>query len=144
MHCLNCFKEISNGKKYCNNLCQKEFEYNVYIIRWKLQVENGLKGKYQISNHIRRYLYHKYGNKCCLCGWDKINPYTGMSPLEIEHIDGNYLNNNEENLMLLCPNCHSLTPTYKGANIGNGRKDRKQYNLYGNTELGFKPSVETL
>ena len=25
-----------------------------------------------------------------------------------------------------CLNCHSLTATYKGANKGNGRKDRKK------------------
>lgn len=31
------------------------------------------------------------------------------APLEIEHIDGNALNNKEDNLILLCPNCHSLT-----------------------------------
>jgi predicted HNH restriction endonuclease len=47
--------------------------------------------------------------------------------LEIEHIDGNFENNAEENLELLCPNCHSLTSTYKGANKGSGRKERKKY-----------------
>lgn len=35
------------------------------------------------------------------------------------------MNNKEENLLLLCPNCHSLTSTYKGANKGNGRPGRK-------------------
>ena len=40
---------------------------------------------------------------------------------------GNFENNSETNLTLLCPNCHSLTPTYKGANKGNGRKDLKKY-----------------
>lgn len=53
------------------------------------------------------------------------NIYTNNIPLEIEHIDGNYLNNKEENLILICPNCHSLTSTYKGANIRFGRKERK-------------------
>ena len=43
-------------------------------------------------------------------------------------VDGNYTNNKEENLTLLCPNCHSLTKTYKGANKGNGRHNRmKRY-----------------
>ena len=144
MNCLNCFKEIPDGKRYCNNLCQKEFEYKIYVIKWKLGVENGLRGKYQLSSHIKKYLFDKYYNKCALCGWSKKNPYTKTIPLEIEHIDGNYLNNDEENLILLCPNCHSLTSTYKGANKGNGRKDRRQYSLYGNPELGLIPSVETL
>ena len=44
-----------------------------------------------------------------------------------EHIDGNYMNNKEENLILLCPNCHSLTQTYKGANRNHGRQGRKKY-----------------
>ena len=35
------------------------------------------------------------------------------------------MNNKEENLTLLCPNCHSLTPTAKGANKGNGRYYRR-------------------
>ncbi len=55
------------------------------------------------------------------------NPYTQNIPLEVEHIDGNYKNNNEENLTLLCPNCHSLTATYKGANLSKRRKSRKRY-----------------
>jgi len=38
-------------------------------------------------------------------------------PLELHHIDGNKKNNEFNNLMLLCPNCHSLTETYRGKNI---------------------------
>ena len=35
---------------------------------------------------------------------------------EIHHIDGNHYNNEESNLQLLCPNCHSLTPTFGALN----------------------------
>lgn len=39
-----------------------------------------------------------------------------MSVLQIHHIDGNHYNNEESNLQLLCPNCHSLTPTFGALN----------------------------
>ena len=135
MGCLNCNVQVLSNRKFCSNACQKQYEYNHYINRWKLGLESGMKGKYQVSNYIRRYLYEKYNSKCALCGWSEKNIYTNIVPLEIEHRDGNYLNNSEENLILLCPNCHSLTATYKGANKS-GRKDRKKYSLYGNPELG--------
>lgn len=114
-------------KKFCSCDCQKEYEYKEYVTRWKNGEETGIKGEYSISRYIRRYLNEKYNNKCALCGWGEVNKYTGNVPLEIEHIDGNYKNNKEENLILLCPNCHSLTSTYKGANIGHGRLTRKKY-----------------
>ena len=82
-----------------------------------------MKGKYGLSNHIRKYLFKKNNNKCELCNWGEINPYTKTIPLEIHHIDGNYTNNFEENLQVLCPNCHSLTSNYKNAN-NQGRDGR--------------------
>jgi hypothetical protein len=63
-----------------------------------------------------------------ICGWNEINPKSGKVPIELEHSDGNSANNNLKNLKLLCPNHHSLTPTYKGLNKGNGRANRmKRY-----------------
>lgn len=43
--------------------------------------------------------------------------------LELEHKDGNNRNNIKENLQLLCPNCHSMTETWKGKN-SKKKKDR--------------------
>lgn len=122
-YCLNCGKELPNtAKKYCSIECQHEFEYKQWIEEWKLGNKNGKIGNWgQLSHHLRRYIFEKFGNKCCKCGWGETNPYTGTIPLEIDHIDGNYENNSEDNLQLLCPNCHSLTETYRGANRGNGR-----------------------
>ena len=99
--------------------------YTTYIEKWKKGLVDGMCGKCSISKHIIRYLREKYNNKCCECGWHEVNIYTKKVPLDVEHIDGDYRNNKEENLKLLCPNCHSLTPTYKGANRGKGRKQRK-------------------
>ena len=39
-------------------------------------------------------------------------------PLELDHINGDRSDNRLTNLQLLCPNCHALTPTYRGRNIG--------------------------
>lgn len=138
--CENCGKPLSKNGKYCNNKCQQEKQYKDYIDRWKNGLEDGLSSEYGISRHIKRYLFDKFNSKCCICGWGETNPYTGNIPLEVEHIDGNYKNNEEDNLILLCPNCHSLTSTYKGANIGNGRKSRSKYWKNKNTELNDETS----
>ncbi len=128
--CLNCNSILkSKGKKYCSNKCQKEYEYKSFINDWKNEKTSGMRGKYQLSMHIKRYIFEKYNNKCAICGWGKTNPYTNLIPLEIEHKDGNFENNSEDNLILLCPNCHSLTATYKGANLNHGRKARKKYRI---------------
>ena len=59
------------------------------------------------------------------CGWGEMHPLTKLVPLEVHHIDGNYKNNDESNLQLLCPNCHALTETYRSLNNGRGRENRK-------------------
>lgn len=73
---------------------------------------------------LKRYLIYAEGHHCNKC---KTKEWNGLPiPLELEHIDGNSLNNDLDNLKLLCPNCHAQTPTYKGANRGNGRHARRQ------------------
>ena len=51
------------------------------IKRWKNEEESGLRGKYEVSNYIRRYLFEKYHSKCQICGWGSKNPVTNMVPL---------------------------------------------------------------
>ena len=75
-----------------------------------------------IPNWVRRVLREKFGNKCSECG---INEYNNKSiTLEVDHKNGNHLDNTIKNLRLLCPNCHSQTPTYKNRNKGKGRTNR--------------------
>ena len=126
--CNYCGEVLRNRQyKYCNNQCQSNKQYEEYIERWKQGVESGQRGIYQLSNHIKRYIKEKYNYKCCKCGWGKINETTNTVPLEIHHKDGDYTNNDEDNLELLCPNCHSLTDTYKNALNHEGRKGRSKY-----------------
>jgi hypothetical protein len=42
--------------------------------------------------------------------------------MQLHHVNGNGLDNRLENLMLLCPNCHSLTETWGGRNKGRGAR----------------------
>jgi hypothetical protein len=117
-YCLNCGKKAR--KKYCSSNCQHEYQQKEIIKK----IENG--DTTLNFRHYKKYLIQKYGNKCMKCGWNEINPISGLIPIQLEHKDGNSENHNLNNLELLCPNCHSLTPTYMGLNKGNGRYKRRE------------------
>lgn len=129
--CLNCGKEIilyeSTNGKFCSAKCQNDFAHKKYLTEWKNgNIDGTTCGGYGVSKHIRRYLFEKFNNSCQLCGWSEVNKYTGSIPLQIHHIDGNCTNNKEENLQLLCPNCHSLTENF-GSKNKNATKGRCKY-----------------
>ena len=59
----------------------------------------------------KRHLIQDRGHSCETCfntSWNNL-PIT----LELEHVDGDVNNNETTNLKLLCPNCHSQTPTWR-------------------------------
>lgn len=80
------------------------------------------KGKYRSTGVIKRRLF-KDGikeNRCENCG---ITCWVGEPiQMELHHIDGDRSNNLVENLQILCPNCHSLTDTFRGKNKKNMQK----------------------
>ena len=101
---------------YCSNECQRKYEFDERIQNWK---NTGLIGK----NSLKLYLSLKKDG-CWSCGITSWNNKPII--LELEHIDGNSANNAENNVCLICPNCHSQTDTYKNKNKGNGRHKRME------------------
>ena len=128
--CLFCGKEFyssySSFGKYCSLNCQHEYQTKLEIEKWLRGDDNPMNTNGLLKPWARKYLFKQFNNKCVLCGWREINKTTGKIPLEVDHIDGNYKNNNILNLRLLCPNCHSLTSNYKSLNKGNGRGKRNK------------------
>ena len=123
--CPVCGKEPARSfYKYCSNACQHAFQSKSIIERWKSGEVTGLSSQGVVSMPVKKYLRAKFMNKCCLCGWAEINTVTGVVPLVADHIDGNWRNNKEENLRLVCPNCDALSPTFSALNKGKGRPNR--------------------
>jgi hypothetical protein len=77
--------------------------------------------EYRGKGNHRGALIKERGHKCEVCNNTKWN---GKSiTLELEHIDGDKLNNVKDNLKLLCPNCHSQTSTWRRRKtIGKNKK----------------------
>ena len=119
--CLYCKKDVPIKKnclgKYCDNKCQG-------LHRRQKLFEAIVKTGQGKPKAIKAYLIATYGDKCMdpNCAW---NNAERQVKCELEHKDGNSQNNTLENCTLLCPNCHSLTPTYKSKNKGNGRHSRR-------------------
>lgn len=131
--CKQCGKVLSNQKRhntFCSQQCSSIYRKNIKIQNWLNGTYNGIIGTNQLSKTIREFLLQQHNYQCEICGWDKINPVTNKSPLEIHHKDGNYMNNSPDNLQVLCPNCHSLTDNYKALNKNSNRERttvRKNY-----------------
>lgn len=81
------------------------------------EILEGLHPQYQ-SNKLRKRLLSEniFPHICFNC---ELEVWLNQPiPLELNHIDGDCHNHILSNLELLCPNCHSLTDTYRGKNKG--------------------------
>ena len=60
------------------------------------------------SLNYRATAFRAYEHKCAICGWDE-----DEDVLEVHHIDEDRSNNNEDNLIILCPICHRKLTSHK-------------------------------
>lgn len=87
----------------------KKHHWGKKILLKKILIINS---KYTTTNHLKHRLIKEKVmiNECVECG---ITEWRGKKlSLHLDHINGTNNDNRISNLRLLCPNCHSLTPTY--------------------------------
>ncbi len=112
--CPVCGTEPEGRNKYCRTCIA-----NGAHLHFKTDLKD-----MQTSTSLRNYILRTREYVCVDC---RLSEWRGQPiPLEVEHVDGNSDNNTEENLKLLCPNCHALTPTYKSRNRGNSARQKKR------------------
>lgn len=106
-----------NDKWKTLSLENKEKRFSKFRKTWIEKILN--KNFNDLSYYAcRQRVIFEQHNKCNRCG---INNWLGEKlSLEIDHKDGNKKNNTRQNLEGLCPNCHSLTNTWRG------KKNKKQ------------------
>jgi Zn finger protein HypA/HybF involved in hydrogenase expression len=148
--CPKCNKEHTKVGVYCSRTCANS---RVFSEEAKLKKSLALKGKpskqtpydrekaaqklreTRLQKYLatpfeelgmenkRRRVFEEQEHRCNCCG---ISEWQGFKiVLELEHKDGNNQNNTRENLEGLCPNCHSITDTWRGRNkpAKNGAND---------------------
>lgn len=135
----------SRDRRYCSDECRKvatviakEKFRELKAESW-LAGEIGANGKYALLEWARGYILDRAGLVCEAiddrtgerCTEDRINPRTGKTVLQVDHIDGNWENCSPDNLRAICPTCHALTPTWGAGNMGKGRTWKSGYNQYG-------------
>ena len=84
---------LTNQGKLFANLLKEEFDKLTYQ-----------------SKRKRVIIEQEFKCKCCSLDTWLNRPIT----FELEHIDGNNKNNERHNLCALCPNCHSLSWSWRG------------------------------
>lgn len=69
---------------------------------------------------VKKYIKERDGNQCSICPQQALHNGKDLVMI-LDHIDGDAINNKPHNFRLVCPNCDTQLPTYKGANRGSGR-----------------------
>lgn len=119
---------FSSFKRYALRFnCYKSNQAGVGVIKKSSRgyitkdILSGKHPKYQTYKLKKRLIDEGYiDDKCSKCGWNKKRHESDIyTNCELHHIDGNRHNHRLDNLEILCPNCHSLTQSFRARNKGN-------------------------
>lgn len=121
MQCSNpkCLLDLtsSSQKKYCSRACAITVNNSLFPKKSKLTSDEVfIKGSKVSNNTVKARLRElNLEFKCKECGVGEEWNGKPLS-LQLEHVNGLSTDNRIENLVLLCPNCHSQTETFSGRN----------------------------
>lgn len=123
--CPNCqtqfFKRLNSNQTFCSVECRK----TNYCTRIKAAGRFDINGQ-PSSATVRKFLIATQGNNCAVCAQSGNNWRGQPLTLIVDHIDGNAYNWKLANIRLVCPNCDSQLPTFKGRNKG---KSTRKYTI---------------
>lgn len=134
---LNKYTQLNKQFKIDNNNIFKKRtqKYNLDNIFCKSNTKKN-------NNTLKQFLFENYllPKQCVCCGI--IDTYNNKPiTLQLDHIDGDNLNNELNNLRLLCPNCHSQTDNFGSKNkkykktLNRHNRPRKEYWSFKNGEM---------
>ena len=138
--CKRAYTTFTQKSNFCSTTCKSKNHFITKIL------PSFFAGTLKLERYIRKCVWYTQPHVCKSCGVGVV--YNNLPlVLQVDHIDGNSDNNLPSNLRLLCPNCHTQTPTLSAKNKGSGRTSRKLYrnslNVCRNVEMKERKDIPT-
>lgn len=122
--CVGCKREFYRNAQ-CQIYCALTCKRKTRLARIKTAGRFDIDGT-PASPTVRKYITEFDGNRCAVCALSGENWRGKRLTLIVDHIDGDACNWAIENMQLVCPNCDSQLPTFKGRNKG---KSTRKYTI---------------